>query len=153
MFDSVLAIVPCVLVLGQMGGDGGGGDGGGGELSGDGGGGDGGGGGGGDGDGGGGDGDGGGGDGSGGGELDGEGTGEGKDDPEITGTDSMVMPSAAEAEAAEPNEDRRRASSKASPDTDMVAVMTTLPAETLTLTRLALTPAAAANLLCRLCRV
>ena len=98
-------------------------------------------------------GDGGGGDGSGGGELDGEGTGEGKDDPEITGTDSMVMPSAAEAEAAEPNEDRRRASSKAFPDTDMVAVMTTLPAETLTLTRLAPTPAAAANLFCRLCRV
>ena len=67
----------------------------------------------------------------------------------------MVMPSAAEAEAAEPNEDRMRASSEEEPDIGraMVAVMTTLPAETLTLTRLAPTPAAAANLLCRLCRV
>ena len=63
----------------------------------------------------------------------------------------MVMSSAAEAEAAEPKVDRRRLSSKGEGDTRraMVAVMTTLPAETLMLTRLALTPAAAANLLCR----
>ena len=108
-----------------MGGDGGGGDGGGGELNGEG----------------------------GGGEGTGEGTGDGLgvDAPEITGSDSMVMPSAAEAEAAEPRVDRRRLSSKGEGDTRraMVAVMTTLPAETLMLTRFALTPAAAANLLRR----
>ena len=116
--------------MGQMGGDGGGGDGGGGELNGEG----------------------------GGGEDKGDGAGDGLgvdapgvDAPEITGSDSMVMPSAAEAEAAEPRVDRRRASSKGEGDTRraMVAVMTTLPAETLMLTRFALTPAAAANLLRR----